>query len=218
MSLVLATAPAAPIMTTAEAKAHLRVSGSGEDGLIDTYVLAITKAIENYTGRRLISQVWDLWLNGIPLDHGQEAWWDGVREGRKSSIMKQSRNISLLVGPVSAVTHVKTYSDTDAESTMSSTNYFVDTQSSPGRLCLDYNATWPTNLRAHNAVNVRFTAGYGTTAASVPMDIITAAKLMLMPLYEGRGACAEGELFSSIVLTLLQPYRIMGFDKNVVQV
>ena len=52
----------------------------------------------------------------------------------------------------------------------SSSNYLVDTASNPGRVALNQNSVWPTGLRSVNAVEIEFTAGYGT-ATDVPEAI-----------------------------------------------
>ena len=55
MVLKLETAPASEPLTTSEAKAHLKVSGSSEDAYIDSLVKASRTSIEKYLNRALIT-------------------------------------------------------------------------------------------------------------------------------------------------------------------
>jgi hypothetical protein len=62
----------------------------------------------------------------------------------------------------------------------------------PARLTPIYGGSWPQTQDVINAFTVRFTAGYGTTAASVPYDVKAAIKLLIGHLYENREAVIVG--------------------------
>ena len=113
--LVINSAPSVEPLTTAEAKAHLRVDGTAEDAYIDECVTDARGTIEELTGRALITQTWDLWLDGWPAF--------GV--------------ITLPRPPLQSVTSVVYYDTDDTEATLSSANYLVDADSHLGRVILD---------------------------------------------------------------------------------
>ena len=56
IELVTITAPATEPITTAEAKAHLRVSHSTDDTYIDALVAAARMVVEDRTGLRLYAK------------------------------------------------------------------------------------------------------------------------------------------------------------------
>src|SRR5690348_7921169 len=66
MALYLVDPPTAPVMTLAQAKAHLRISHSDDDALITGIVNAATKHAENQMQRVLMPQTWELRLDSFP--------------------------------------------------------------------------------------------------------------------------------------------------------
>lgn len=165
MNLSLATAPSVEPISTANAKAHLRVDTSDDDTLIDALVKAAREQAENFTRRALITQTWDMVLDGWPAGTA----------------------MPIPLPPLQSVTHVK-YKDQDgSESTFSSGDYIVDTAVEPGRIVLGYNKSWPSGtLYPASPISVRFVAGYGDAATDVPESIIQAMKLMVGLWYEHR--------------------------------
>jgi uncharacterized phiE125 gp8 family phage protein len=186
--LTLVTAASTPVLSAAEAKAHAVVHSSvtSDDTYIGTLVGAATRHVERYIGRSLITQTWELALNGFP----------------------PGDCLYLPRGPVQSVTSLKTYSDSDAESVFADTNYLVDTAGD--RLCLNDGATWPTDLRDNDAIKVRYTAGYGDASTDVPSDLIHAVALLVAHWYENREAVITGTIASQLPLgvsAILAPYR-----------
>jgi len=164
MILKLVTAPVAEPITTAEAKTHLRIDGSDEDTLIDTYIMAARQLCEMEARRAFVTQTFDLFLEQWPA----------------------SDEIMLPRPPLQSVTSI-TYTDSNGNAqTMPSADYLVDTASEPGRVVLSYGGTWPSaTLRPGPAITVRFVAGYGL-AAAVPAMYKQAIKLLVGHWYENR--------------------------------
>lgn len=162
LSLDIVTQPSVEPLTTAEAKAHLRVDSSTEDTLIDAYVTAARAYYEQAVWRALVTQTWALRLEQWP------------EEG-----------IVLPKPPLQSVTSV-VYTDSDGTShTMPSSDYLVYAQD-PGRLWLGYSASWPTaTLRPGPSITITFVAGYGL-AAAVPVLDKQAIRLLLGHFYENR--------------------------------
>ncbi len=210
--LLLVTGPTVEPITTANAKAWLRVDSSSDDTLIDALVATARRHVENYTGKALISQTWAYWLDRFPPGGGATPWWDGVRQGAVSSLYQsEARHIEIPKGPVSALTSVSTFDLDDVETALSaSTDYRLDDSGEIQRVVLRDGAVWPTELRESKAIKVLFVAGYGATAASVPDPLIVAMKMLLAHWYENREAVVTGTTATELPLSvkvLLDPYR-----------
>lgn len=146
---------------------------SAEDTLISALITAARNYCEGRLERALITQTWYLWLDNWPNED----------------------YIELLKPPLSSVTSVTYYDTDDTVATFASANYFVDSVSEPGRICLNYGKSWPsTTLRPYNGVCVEFVCGYGVTSASVPAMTKAAMLLLLGHLYENREAGTERAL------------------------
>ncbi len=193
MTLTLVTAPSVEPLTLAEAKAHLRVFVDDENTLIESLIVAARVHVENFTHRALISQVWDLKLDGFSCDE-----------------------IYLPMAPLlTATPPVVTYTDQNGDSqTWSSSYYTVDAPAGPharkGRIFRNYQQIYPITRRIQNAVSIRFYAGYGTTAASVPEPLKAAMKLLIGHWYRSREAVVTGTIVSVVPQTvneLLWPFK-----------
>lgn len=193
MPLVLQTAPTTEPVTTAEAKTHLRVTTSDDDTYIGTLITVARRHVETITGRALINQTWDYFLDNFP-------------PGDK---------IVIPLPRLSSVTSVK-YTDKDnVQTTLAASKYIVDTNNEPGQIVLAYGESWPTfTQKPINAVEIRFVAGYGSGAANVPEGIKQAMLLLIAHWYENREPVNIGNIVTEIPETinaLLWPYRIMQF-------
>jgi uncharacterized phiE125 gp8 family phage protein len=104
---------------------------------------------------------------------------------------------------------VKYYDTDDTEATMSSDDYYVDTNSTPGRLCLNYGATWPTiTLRKYNGVCITFVAG-AALAASVDQRVKQAMLLLIGDYYQNREAGKASEK----IITAVE--RLLWFEREI---
>lgn len=195
MALKLVAAPAVEPLSTAEAKLHLRVDATDEDTLISSLIVEARQHAENFTSQGLITQTWDLQLDGWP----------------------DKNEIKIPLPPLQSITSVKYYGTDGTEYTMTASNYIVDTKSEPGRIVLAYGKSWPsTTLQPAAGVLVRFVAGYGAAAANVPDAIKSALKLHIGLLYEHREAISVGRGDAAVVLplaydALLASYRVWTF-------
>lgn len=194
MPLSLVTAPQTAVMTTADAKAHLRVSGSDDDAYIAGLVDAARGHLDGQDGilgRALINQTWDYVIDGFP----------------------PCGDIHLPLAPLVSVTSI-TYVDTNGESqTLDSALYAVDTVSRPPRLRPAYNQIWPNTRDQMNAVTVRGVYGYGAAAAALPPGIVHAIKLIVGHLYENREQTTTAPLktLPAGIEALLAPFTIRRF-------
>lgn len=164
MALKLIEAPEIYPITAIEVQEHLRMSDDEALDMATTLELLIAGAVafvEDYTWRALITQTWDYFIDEWP----------------KSGI------IELPKAPLQSVTGVYYTPNDDTEEEFS--DYLVDTDSEPGRVVLKKYEAWPTDtLTPSNPIRIRFVAGYGTTAASVPVRIKQAILLHIAENYD----------------------------------
>lgn len=162
--LKLITAPTEEPVTASEAKSHLRVVTTAEDTDIARYIQVARDQVEMITRRALVTQTWELVLQGFPA----------------------SNTIKLPKAPLQSVTSIKYTSLAGVESTFAANNYLVDTVSQPGQIRLRHDKSWPgDDLQEINGVVIRFVAGYGA-AAAVPVWAKQAILLYVGDLYENR--------------------------------
>jgi uncharacterized phiE125 gp8 family phage protein len=187
MAIEVTTAPAAEPLTTAEAKAHLRVDLADEDALIDAAIIAARTYIENFTRLKLITQTVTLTRTG----------WSG-------------RTLPLPVGPVQSIDRVRYKSSVDGSLIeWDAANYQLVRTARPQALAPAYGKTWPTPRSDYDNVEVRFVAGFGDASTDVPYDILAACRLLTAHFYENRQNELAGNIISKLTLgadRLLMPH------------
>jgi hypothetical protein len=195
-SLELVTAPATEPVTRDEAKVHCRIETTADDAYIDSLIVGARELVERITRRALITQTWRLVLDNWPGSI-RDDWWDGVREGTLS--MVDSGEVEIRKGGFIAVTKVETIAeDATATEWVGTGNYYSVTKNSMGRLVKYAAAVWPLivlPVRQRGGIVITFTAGYGTSASSVPMGLRQAIKDIVLHWYEVRGAAEESSRF-----------------------
>lgn len=206
-------APVAAIISTADAKTHLRVNTSTQDAYIDGLVTAAKNHIEKLTNRPLITQTWELWADHLPGARSSgDSWWDGVKDEPISHSQNRSSSvITMPFGNLVSISELVTYDDSDTAATFDASNYIVDAVSQPGRIILKNGSTWPANLRAGNGLKITAVFGYGSAATDVPQDLIHAAKMLMAHWFENRESVAIGTISKEIeqsLYALIEPYRI----------
>jgi uncharacterized phiE125 gp8 family phage protein len=163
-SFAYLTPAAAPLLTLAEAKAHLLVDHALDDALIAGWVDAATRACERYAGLTAVSRTARMEFEGFPAAGGPLELWNG---------------------PVSAVTAVG-HGDPVVPLT-AGTGYGVWLAHLPPLVCPPAGAEWPA---AAGRVRVDYTCGFGTPA-QVPDSFKAAVKLCLAHLNFHRGDAAK---------------------------
>jgi len=216
-SFKLTVPPAAEPVALADVKAQARIDTTADDALLTATITAARQWVENYTGRAIINQTWQMALDLWPAASGE--WWDGVREGPISGLDRVSF-ISLPRPPLVSINSVTYYDNTDTPTVWPSSNYFVDTIRQPGRLTLRLGATWPVPSRLANGIIIDFIAGYGTDGTAVPQVIKTAISQLVTHWYEHRGEASanftgrgltstfNGVNAPMVIQALLDPYRV----------
>ncbi len=166
--LSLVTAPATEPLSLEEAKLHLRVTTDDEDGLIQSLIQTAREYVEQFTGRALLTQTWDLKLNSFGCEQA----------------------LRLPKAPLQSVTSI-TYIDTGGTTqTLATSRYVVagafdamagvaSPWAQPGYVAPAYATIFPVTRPIPEAVTVRFVAGYGAQPEKVPAGILAAMKMMI---------------------------------------
>lgn len=206
LNLVQTVAPASEPITTAEAKAFLRVDSSDEDTLIDTLISTARQMVEDFTGRAIITQTWKLTLDKWPLECPGCSWLEV-----KTSM---DRAILLPRSPLASVTSVKYYpDDLGAQATLSASAYRVITGTLPGAIFLKSSEDWPALDIRPDAVEIIFVAGTAD-ATTTPKQLTHAILLLVAHLYENRAPVNIGNIVNEIPFTvraLLESQRVGGW-------
>lgn len=186
--LTMQTAPAEEPVTVAEAKSHLRITGSDEDTIIGYYISRARQIAEQETWRTFISTTYDGYLAAWPGD-GQ---------------------IELPRPPIQSITSIK-YTDTDGtQNTLSTDVYQLVSAGGYGTIGLKYNQDWPgDSLYPGLPIVVRYVAGYGD-AADVPQRFKAHVLLWTGVFYERREGVEYIQGGSLAEIPTLQRIRQMG--------
>ena len=186
-SLKVDTAATTPIFTTAEAKDFLKVDTTADDTIIDNLVAAATESCQIYTNQYFINTV---------VTQYSDNWKEFY---------------SLYKSPVSSITHIKYYDKDDSLQTLASSNYILDDTYEPARIGIAVDGELPNVADRINAVQVKYTVGYGTASTDVPEGIRTAIILTVGNWYENRQSVITGRTATELPLSsqyLLDQFKI----------
>lgn len=184
-------------VSVADVKAQARIDHDDEDELIAAYITSARQWCEAYVGRNLTDGTNVLRLS-LDSFYDERYCNCGV--------------IYLPNPPLAASTMSITYTDsTGGTTTWASTDYIVDSYSSPARITPTYNGIYPVTRCQMNSVNITYTAGY--TTGTVPAGCKTAIKMLAAHLYENREATKEGGV-SDVpfgLTALLDPHKFGSY-------
>lgn len=168
--LIVITPSTGEPLTRTETKIWLKIEEDevDEDALVDALIVTARQRYEQHTQRALLRQTFDYYLDEPPCDA-----------------------IRLPRSPLVSVTSIKGFSDTDAGDSggtaMSTSGWYVDVASAPGRVVPLGTFTFPAATRVANSTIVRFIAGYSSGTSGVPEQAKTTLKKMIARAYEFRG-------------------------------
>tara|TARA_Y100000593_G_scaffold20176_1_gene40505 strand:+ start:308 stop:898 length:591 start_codon:yes stop_codon:yes gene_type:complete len=127
-----------------------------------------------------------------------------VQERQRSALNTQTRMLAtdgfpsaqeLFRGfrnPVQSVSSVKYYDTNGSLQTVGASTYVLDTKATFATVGLAYQQSWPSDCRGQvNDVEVTYVAGYGDTAADVPMRIRQLLKRLVTRSWEYAVPCCE---------------------------
>lgn len=181
-SVTVTTPPAVRAVHFEEMKNFLRIEEdfSDDDALLAELVVLAEQAVEVYCKRALITQTLKLTMDFFPA----------------------RSDITLPRCPIQSITSVTTYDQNNDAAVLDSGVYSLDTAG--GRLYLNQDGVWPTDLRPRAAAEILYVAGYGSSAGYVPDGLRLAIKTYVSALYDSRGLC---EMPSDTIM-LLHGYRL----------
>lgn len=134
-----------------------------DDSYISDLITTARERVELDEERKLVTQTITLKLDAFP-----------------------SENEIGLPLPIQSVTSIKYQDTADAQQTFDAASYLVDAYSEPGRIALASSQSWPSTYGEVGDVEIIFIAGYGDTAADVPLTSRQAMLLLVGDLYEHR--------------------------------
>jgi uncharacterized phiE125 gp8 family phage protein len=183
------TAPALLVVDLPVLKEHVRidVDSSEEDTALGIYHDAAVQWIEEYTGRSLVTQTWQLSAQAFP----HRLWLP--------------RSV-----PLASVTFVKYYNDANTLTTLSSSVYTVPSFWEPACLTLASGQTWPAIYSRDDAVQVEYVTG-ATTVDLVPAALRQAVQLLVGHWYAHREDVVVGTSAQQIpmaVESLCAPFKL----------
>lgn len=191
--LVRITEPDIEPVTTAEAKTHMRVEISDDDTYIGTLITAAREWVEDYTGRALIDQTWQLKFQGYSY----------------------AMEFFLRRSPVIAVQSF-VYDEAGVATTLATTKYELTGERTKWpKIIPTYGQSWP-GVNWARPLTIQFRAGYADRSASptegadkVPAAYKHAIKLLVAHYYENRELVNVGNLteLPMGVEFLLRPHR-----------
>jgi len=171
------------MITLSEAKAQLVIDHTDDDSLIVSLIDSAVAMVSSYTCRILDVETRTQILDGFPAV------------------------ITLDAAPLVSVTSIA-YKDTDdADQTLSSSLYTVDSRDSYAKVTPVYGSDWPSTTAAPQSVTVTFQAGY----SSSPAPLKQAALMIVSSLYEQRENHITGTIIARVPVSaewLMNPYRI----------
>lgn len=207
-------------LTSAEAKTQLRITNTLEDSLIVAQIKSVRLLFEKLTRRSIVAKHLKLTYDTIPGagSMGGLPWWDGVVQ--TAWMGSRGRQIPIPLPPLVSpeTTEIATYDLVNIRSVYSTDNYFIDStdEEQQARICLNYGAIWPPNLRPSNSFEVLYRAGYpddvtspSSPVSTVPEDIKTAMKLMLTWMFNNRGDASDVGAKMSGSYEMIRPYIIV---------
>ncbi len=182
-SLHTKTAATANLLTTAQAKTHLReeVTDATNDAYIDTLVAAAQQAVEEYTNRKLTAATFYFYLSDFPND-----------------------GIVLPFSPVASITSITYYDSANSLQTLAASSYFYNVYDEP--CVIKPTDSWPEAYDdRNNAVIVEFLTGY-TSPDVCPDALKHAVKLLVGDMYNNRNNTLKER--SEMWHLLAAPYRV----------
>lgn len=188
MRYVRTVAPSPPLITLAEAKAHLRIDGSDEDVLIGGVIASAIQHLDGrggITGRALVTQSW-----------------------RLETCRPDCSRIYLDMPPVQTISQVQ-YRSGGQLLTWADGQWRLAFEGNRAKLVAAEGVSWPGTDDREDAWQVTFIAGYGA-AADVPAPIRSAALLLIGSWYQQREQHITGTIVAELpvgVDRLLTPFR-----------
>lgn len=205
----LVTRPTSEPVSLAEAKAHCRIYGTDDDGVLAGYIIAARQTVERATRQALVTQTWD-----EIFDRGWPLVWDAV------ACCYRTR-LELSLAPVQSITSVSYVDPAGTTQTLTAGTQYqatrLNTPAQPAVLHPAFGFAWPATRDVPESVTVRYVAGYTDAIGGVPEPIRFAILLLVGHYFENREAGSERSLTELPfgVRSLLADYVVGGSPEAV---
>tara|TARA_R100000655_G_scaffold62757_3_gene101234 strand:+ start:1225 stop:1806 length:582 start_codon:yes stop_codon:yes gene_type:complete len=185
-SFVIDTDGGTAIITTSEAKEHLKVDTTADDTLIGNLITAAVQSAQIFTNRFFIeSQI---------IQYGDK--WEDISYLFKSK--------------VNQVSSIKYYDKDNSLQTLSTDIWLADINHQPARIGLKPDKDFPQLAHRINAIEVTYKVGYGV-AGDVPQGIKQAVLLTIGNWYQNREQVVVGRIATELPKSaqyLLEQYKV----------
>ena len=176
---VQVSAPSAEPLSLSETKLHLHVDTDGDDPVISAMIAAGRDVIESRTGRQLIYADWEVYGNGFAPE------------------------MVIPMPPLQYVADVPSlvvnYIDTSGVwQVLPADQYIVSRGKEPVRIWPAFGVEWPATQHQPQSVKLAYTAGYGSSGASVPSALKQSMLLMIGAWYENREDVVIGTILENL--------------------
>lgn len=211
---------ATDLIPLATAKEFLRVTHSSEDTTIEAMIAGAIDSAQNFTNSNFLSHTYTMYL---------QSWSDVYVNNTYNGYLYRDieTNLNTVNGgyfspytglaqfvipnpPLRAITHIKYYDNTNTQQTYSATNYtmfsFINQK---GFVEINKDVNLPSLYERADAVEIKFTTGFGNSSGDVPAAIKQAILLIIGKLYELREDSVSRLPKASEYL--LEPYRIKTY-------
>jgi len=218
MRSLLIKAPDDEPISVDDARDHLRIDHTDEDGYLTALIVAARSHVENYCQIALLPQDWRLTLDSFYKHRHHALHIGGIPEHFMPEYVRGDLHggmpiIQLPKSPLIDVTLIR-YVDTngDQQTKMISDETFARIADNGLLSCISpaYGTSWPQTRREPGAVEIEYTAGY-EDADKVPMPIKQAMLLLIGHWYKTREAVNIGNIVTKMdfaVEALLAPYVV----------
>jgi len=173
--LKLITGPAVEPVLPADVRAFGRISSDVTDGTLTSIIKSARDTAEGYQNRAYITQTWELVYDGFPVCP--------IQIPKPPLISLVSVTITDINGTVT---------------TMTLTDFLVDTSGAIGTISLKYGKYWPSVTPERAGVVIRVTCGYGAAAANVPDKIKEAITIGAITRYYNPEAALPEAFYKSL--------------------
>lgn len=161
-----------PVVSTAEARAHVQQNHTDDDTYLDALVKAATIQAKKITGLSLITESLTIRFDRFP-----------------------GRIVKLPAGPIQTFSSIAYLDGAGVSQTLSASLYATDLYSKIPRVFPAASQNWPGTQCMPNAVTMAVIAGYGDDGEDVPEGIRHAIKLMVGHWYRNRESVVPGQMY-----------------------
>ena len=179
MILTLVTPPATLPLSLSDMKLHARIDVTDDDSLVSGFIKAATERLDGRDGSLgicLITQTWKLSLDGFPSE------------------------ISIPLRPCQSIDSITYLDGTGTLQTLAALGYRATGLGSMdgARIASAYGTSWPATIAVADAVTITFTAGFGSTSASIPEPLRLAVAMRAAHLYEHRESVTDSDGYTRV--------------------